>query len=82
MGEARSEIWPVALSETLPMLPVPLLHPDPDVTIDLGAALRTVYTRAGYERRIDYRRPVQLPDLRPEMAGWLHQNLPEVDVAS
>lgn len=77
-----SEIWPVSFSELLPVLPVPLLPPDPDVAIDLGAALRTVYTRAGYERRIDYRRPVPPPDLRPAMAAWLREHLPEVGVPS
>ena len=78
-GDYRfSEIWPVALNEALPLLPVPLLSPDPDVTLDLGAAIRSVYARAGYDWRIDYHQPVPPPELRPEMAVWLRQHLPEV----
>lgn len=49
-----SEIWPVALNEPLPLLPVPLLPPDVDVPLDLNAVLRSVYTRAGCDWRIDY----------------------------
>ena len=70
-----SEIWPVALNEPLPLLPIPLLSPDPDVALDLNAALRSVYARAGYEWRLNYQRPVPPPALRPEMAAWLKQHL-------
>ena len=71
-GEARiSEIWPVALDQSLPLLPVPLLFPDPDVPLDLGDALSNVYARAVYARRIDYSQPVPPPELRPAMAAWL-----------
>ena len=82
-GDGRiSEIWPVALNEPLPLLPVPLSAPDPDVVMDLGAAVRAVYTRAGYDWRIDYRRPAPPPELRPEMATWIGQRLPDVSVRS
>lgn len=49
-----SEIWPVALSEALPIIPIPLLAPDPDVPLDLRAALEHIYERARYVHRIDY----------------------------
>lgn len=70
-----SEIWPVALNEPLPVLPVPLLPPDPDVALELSAALQAVYVRAGYAWRIHYQPPVPPPELRPEMAAWLKQLL-------
>ncbi|MDM8521502.1 DUF4058 family protein [Anaerolineales bacterium HSG6] len=73
-----SQIWPVSLNEPFPMLPIPLLEPDPDVTIDLRAAIDSIYQRSGYEWRIDYRKPVPAPQLRPPMADWLAENLPEV----
>ncbi len=73
--ERISEIWPVALNEPLPPLPVPLLPPDPDAVLDLNAAVRAIYARAGYEWRIDYGRPVPPPDLRPEMARWVEERL-------
>jgi hypothetical protein len=66
-----SDIWPVALNQPLPRLPVPLLHVDPDVALDLGGAVAVIYERAAYARRIDYDQPVPPPTLRPDMAAWL-----------
>jgi hypothetical protein len=66
-----SEIWPVALNETLPTLPVPLLPPDPDVPLDMAAILQNIYARAVYARRIDYTRPVPPPKLRPAIQAWM-----------
>lgn len=66
-----SEIWPVSLNEALPILPIPLLPPDPDVPLDLHAAIAFIYERSGYAWRINYREPVPPPQLRPEMAEWV-----------
>jgi hypothetical protein len=72
-----SEIWPVALSAPLPTMPVPLLPPDPDVMLDIADALRQIYTRARYARRIDYRAAPPPPDLSPEDAAWVDDHLRE-----
>lgn len=72
-----SEIWPLALDVPLPTLPVPLLPPDPDVALDLAAALRQIYIRARYERRIDYRADPPPPELAPQDAAWLAEHLRE-----
>lgn len=74
-GRARriSDIWPVALNEPLPLIPVPLMPPDPDVPLNLRAAMDAVYERAAYTRRINYDKPVPPPELRPAMAEWLRQ---------
>jgi hypothetical protein len=73
-GDIRtSEIWPLGLSNPLPVVPVPLLPPDPDVPLDLGEAFRSVYRRGGYDWRIDYKRPIPPPELRPAMATWLRE---------
>jgi hypothetical protein len=75
-GELRtSEIWPAALNERLPIIPIPLLDPDPDAILDLRAALDQIYARAGYAWRIDYRQPAPPPELRPTMAAWLQKHL-------
>ncbi len=66
-----SEIWPIAINESLPLLPVPLLSPDPYVALDLGVALKNIYTRAAYARRIDYHQPPPPPALRPVIETWL-----------
>jgi uncharacterized protein DUF4058 len=71
----RSEIWPVALDEPLPLCPVPLLPPDADVPLSLGEVLAQVYQRAAYTRRIDYALPVPPPPLRPAMQRWLAAHL-------
>ena len=47
------ELWPLRLQESIPVLPAPLLAPDPDVPLDLGLAMRTIYDRAGYDLRLD-----------------------------
>jgi hypothetical protein len=73
-----SEIWLLALNDPLPVLPTPLLTPDPDVPLQMNAAIRSVYARAGYDWRIDYRQPVPLPELRPEMAAWVTELLANV----
>jgi hypothetical protein len=44
----------------------------------MNAAIRSVYARAGYDWRIDYRQPVPLPELRPEMAAWVTELLANV----
>lgn len=65
-----SEIWPVALNEALPLIPVPLQTPDRDVPLDLNACIAAVYQRAGYDWRMDYSKPIPPPPLRAAMAAW------------
>lgn len=67
----RVEIWPLKLQDPIPVLPVPLLEPDPDVPLDLGRAIRIIYDRAAYDLRIDYSQPPPKPDLPPEDARWV-----------
>lgn len=71
----RVNIWPIQLSDRLPRLPIPLLPPDPDVVLDLGAVVRDVYERGAYSRRIDYTHPVPPPDLTPEQQAWVDELL-------
>lgn len=78
---ARSErrpyvdVWPIQLTTRLPVLPVPLSAPDPDVPLDLGALVQAVYTRGGYATRIDYRQPVPPPPLTSEQQAWVEELL-------
>lgn len=62
-------VWPISLRQPLPVLPVPLLRPDPPVSLDLGQALHTAYERARYDLRVDYNSP-PTPTLSPEDAAW------------
>jgi hypothetical protein len=70
-------VWPIHLQNTLPTIPVPLTEPDPDVPLDLGAILATVYERGGYATLIDYRQPPPPPKLEEEAAWWLDTYLRE-----
>jgi hypothetical protein len=63
------DVWPIGLREPLPILPVPLQRPDPDVPLDLNKALHTAYERAHYERRINYNAP-PTPPLKQKDALW------------
>lgn len=71
------EVWPVQLSDELPNLPIPLLEPDPDVFLDLGATVTAVYERGAYSALIDYREPPPPPSLSEAQADWLSQWLVE-----
>lgn len=69
------EVWPLQLQDPLPVVPVPLLEPDPDAPLDLGAAVAAVYERGGYADLIDYRRPPPRPQLSDAEAAWLDKRL-------
>jgi hypothetical protein len=71
------DVWPVMLAEPLPVVPVPLSYPDPDVALDLGGLLRQVYRNARYERLVDYRSAPPPPELSAEEAAWLDAQLRE-----
>jgi hypothetical protein len=64
-------VWPIQIQDALPLLPVPLLEPDPDVPLDLGVAVAAVYERGGYASLIDYHQPPPPPPFSDEEAAWL-----------
>ncbi len=66
------EVWPIQLTEKLPVLPVPLLEPDPDMPLDLGVAVASVYERGAYARQ-----PPPPPPLAEEDTTWLDNLLRE-----
>lgn len=49
-----TQVYALALQAPLPRLPVPLLPPDPDVVLDLQAALDACFDLVGYEQLLDY----------------------------
>lgn len=63
------DAWPLSVRNPLPLIPVPLLHPDPPVMADLGEALRLAYARARYDLQINYNQPPK-PALSSEDAKW------------
>src|SRR5205085_1973869 len=47
-------VWPIRLSQRLPVIPIPLQPGDDDSPLDLQAVLDSTYRRARYDRVIDY----------------------------
>ncbi len=70
----RAELYPFTIREAIPPVRIPLLRHEEEPEADLGALLRNLYDRAGYDLRIDYARE-PLPPLDPEDAQWLHELL-------
>ena len=66
-----TQVWPITLRQPLPVLPLPLLPPDPDVTLDLQAAVQDCFALVGYERLLDYTAALPPPDLAAEDAAWV-----------
>ncbi len=72
----RTEIWAIRLQDALPRVPVPLLHPDPDVVLDLQAAVDACFALVGYERLLDY--TVEPPGALSEAdRAWARQQVLE-----
>jgi hypothetical protein len=65
----RFEVYPRRLCERLPRIPVPLVQPDPDVPLDIQAALGQVYEDGSYMLRVRYDEPCE-PPLAPEDQAW------------
>ncbi|MEZ4623022.1 MAG: DUF4058 family protein [Caldilineaceae bacterium] len=69
------DVWAIQLWERLPRIPVPLLYPDPDVVIDLGAIVNAVYERGAYSRRLDYTQSPPPPELSDKELQWVDELL-------
>ena len=74
-GKRRTDIWAVDVKDKLPVVPVPLREPDPDVPLDLGIALRTIYERSLYNLSIDYHMPPPPPEFSSEDQVWLGERV-------
>jgi len=69
-----TQVWALPLQRPLPTIPVPLLPPDPDVPLDLQAAVADCFTLVGYEDLLDYsaKPPVGLTE---EEKTWVVETL-------
>ena len=50
----KAAVWAVNIQDKLPVLPVPLLIPDPDAVLDLGKVMNIIFERSLYHLSIDY----------------------------
>ncbi len=71
-------VWPIQLSDPLPVVPIPLREPDPDAPLDVGQAVRDVYTRSGYRVRINYDEPLPPPTLSETDATLVNEIIKKV----
>jgi hypothetical protein len=74
----KVEIWPLRFQNSIPLLPVSLLEPDPDVPLDLGRAIQSIYDATAYDLRLDYSQPPPKPDLAPEDVEWVTARLQSI----
>ncbi len=74
----RTQLWPIHLRDRLPTVPVPLLPPDADVTLDIQAAVDGCFALVGYERLLNYTDPLPPPALAVEDAAWVQEHLAKV----
>ncbi len=74
-GSTKTQVWAFNLDDPLPVLPVPLKAPDPDVPLVLRKALEEVYTRSQYDLSINYREDPPPPPLPVKEQEWLRQLL-------
>lgn len=66
-------IWPGHFQRPLPAIPVPLLTPDPDVSLDLQPMIDGIYARFKYHRTIKYSRTLTPPLSQAEIDGLQRQ---------
>lgn len=62
-------VWPILLTQRLPVVPIPLKPEDQDAAIDLQNVLETAYDRAAYDLQVDYRSS-PVPPISEEYQAW------------
>jgi hypothetical protein len=68
------DMWPIRLRDRLPVIPIPLAAPDPDIRLDLQAVLDRAYDAADYGKYVYCETPE--PPLSAEDNAWASQFLP------
>ena len=64
-----SEVFAWSVRRALPVIPVPLSSPDPDVLLNLAEVFAKTFREGCYERSIEYSQRLSLP-LAPEDRAW------------
>ncbi len=74
-GSGVMDVWPLRLQDSLPIIPVPLRSPDPDVPLELSQVMADIYDEAAYDLSIDYSQPPPPPALSEAEALWMQKLL-------
>jgi Protein of unknown function (DUF4058) len=72
-GTSNAAIWSVNVQDKLPVLPVPLLAPDPDVILELGKALDIIFERSLYHLSLDYAQTPAPPVFSETDLAWISE---------
>ena len=62
-------IWPVSIRDPLPPVPVPLDPGEPEILLDIRAAMDRVYDKGRYGEQLNYSKP-PVPALREPDGSW------------
>lgn len=63
-------VYPIAMTQHLPRIAIPLLPGDPDVPLDLQAVFSRAYDGGSYAQDIEYGKDRIVPRLKPQQAAW------------
>jgi hypothetical protein len=63
-------VWPASFRHRLPVIPVPLAEPDPDLSLDLQPLIDGIYALGRYHEWLDYTRQLT-PTLSDTDAAWV-----------
>jgi Protein of unknown function (DUF4058) len=69
------EIWPIALQNQLPTIPVPLRYPDSDIPLELNSVINAIYEEAAYDLSIDYTQMPPPPAFSESETNWMRSLL-------
>lgn len=73
----RCQVWRGYFDRPLPVLPIPLAPPHPDVPMPLQELVDAIYAQRHYDADLDYRQPLE-PPLTAEERAWFEARLREV----
>ena len=68
-------IYPIHLPQELPIIPIPLLPGDGEVSVSLQKVMQRTYGAGPYHREIDYSQSVPPPKLSEEQTEWVQKQL-------
>ena len=72
-GTHKAAIWAADVKEELPVLPIPLISPDPDAVLDLNKALEIIWERSLYDLSVDYQTEPPPPAFSEQDKAWIKQ---------
>ena len=66
-----TDAWGFNVTDTAPVVPIPLAGKDPDVVLDLGEALKVIYKRSMYHLSVDYKEVPPKPPFTESELDWM-----------